>query len=337
MMRLFSDKKAFGGGSAERPGKPAKTSLEWLLGKSASMKKVISQISQVASSGFSVVIQGETGTGKTVVARSIHNLSRRAGRPFVAVDMGAIPETLVESELFGHEKGAFTGAEKKKMGFFEAANGGTILIDEVQNMSPYVQSKLLSVIEERKVYPLGSTRPADVDVRIIAATNSDIRENVAEKKFREDLFYRLGEFVLTLPPLRERAEDIPFLARRFLLEAAAELGKDIGEITGEAYGLLLRNPWPGNVRELKNVIRRAVLFSEDGAIGPGHIKFLLENGNGEGLSTLKEISAMASRDAERKAIKQVLGLTGGNKTKAAAILRIDYKTLLTKIKAFKIT
>lgn len=312
------------------------TSLEWVLGRSRSIKKVIEQISQVASSDFSIIIQGETGAGKSFVARTIHNLSKRAEEPFVTVDMGAIPETLIESELFGHERGAFTGAEKKKKGFFEIANRGTILIDELQNMSPYVQSKLLGVIEEKKVYPLGSTQPVEIDVRIIAATNSDIRQNVVERKFREDLFFRLGEFIIPLPPLRERAEDIPFLAQRFLSDAASELDKYVREFADEAMHLLLRSPLVGNVRELKNVIRKAVLLSNDDVIRPEHIEFLIEDRTGHKvpLLPLKEISAMAVRDAEKKAIRQALEIAGGNKTKATSILQIDYKTLLTKIKHY---
>ena len=327
--------------SVKRLNTAVDTSLEWSLGWSEGMKKIIGQVKQVAWSDFSIIIQGETGTGKTFIARTIHNLSKRADKPFITVDISVIPETLVESELFGYEKGAFTGADKKRPGFFEIADGGTILIDEMENMSPYVQSKLLSVAEDKRIYPLGSSRPVDVDVRIIAATNTDIRKNVIEKKFREDLFYRLGEFIITLPALRERVQDIPFLAQKFLSEAGEELNKNMREISDEALNLLLRDPWRGNVRELKNVIRRAVLLSEDSIIRPEHLEFLLqEKANSEGTSPmlpLKEISAMASRAVEAKAIKQALMLTKGNKTKAALTLQIDYKTLLTKIKEYNIT
>ncbi|MDI6728487.1 MAG: sigma-54 dependent transcriptional regulator [Thermodesulfovibrionales bacterium] len=316
------------------------TSLEWLLGKSYPIKKIIEQIHQVAQSDFSIVIQGETGTGKTTVARAIHNLSTRATGPFITVDMGTIPETLVESELFGYEKGAFTGAEKSRKGFFEIANHGTILIDEVQNMSLYVQGKLLRAVEEKRIYPLGSTRPVEVDVRIIAATNSDIKQAVKEKLFREDLFFRLREFEITLPPLRERVDDIPFFAQRFFIEACEELNKRMHGIDDSVVSLLKQYPWPGNVRELKNAIRRAVLLCCDDVIKAEHLNFLVgdkqEDEGDLSLLPLKKLSAIAVRDVEKRTIKQVLQATGGNKTKAASILQIDYKTLLTKIKEYGI-
>jgi DNA-binding NtrC family response regulator len=324
--------------AVERLNTAMETSLEWTLGKGQAIKRVIKQIHQVAASDFSIIIQGETGTGKSFIANAIHSLSKRAEKPFVTVDMGSIPETLVESELFGHERGAFTGAERKKKGYFEAANEGTILIDELQNMSPYVQGKLLTVVEERKLYPLGSTRPVEIDVRIIAATNSDIKQGVREKRFREDLFFRLGDFIITLPPLRERVEDIPFLAQKFLRDAASELNKHPTEISPEAVSLLVKNQWSGNVRELKNVMRRAVLLSDGDAIGPEHINFLIEEVSEDKVAMLplKEVASKAIRSAEKQAIKQALCLTAGNKSKAASVLQVDYKTLLTKIKHYGI-
>lgn len=313
-------------------------SLEWTFGKSPSMVSVIQQIRQVAWSNFSVIIQGETGTGKSVVAQSIHNLSRRFQQPFHVVDIGVIPETLVESELFGHEKGAFTGADRKKHGFFDAANGGTILLDELENMPLSLQGKLLRAVEERKIYAVGNTKPLAIDVRILAATNRDLKNLVREKKFREDLFYRLSEFIINLPPLRERVDDIPFFAAKFLTEAAIELNKKVGELDGETIDLLMRYPWPGNVRELKNVIRRAALLSEDGTVHRHHLEFLVEDKWDEKselpILPLKEITAIATRDAEKQAIERALGLTKGNKSKAASMLQVDYKTLLTKIKEY---
>ena len=316
------------------------TSLEWLFGKSKIMKKIIKDMHQVALSDLSVVIQGETGTGKSFIARSIHNLSRRAEGPFITVDLGAIPENLIESELFGYEKGAFTGADRKKDGFFQAANGGTIFLDELENISPHVQAKILRAVEDKKIYPLGSTKPVDIDVRIIAATNKDLKEFVKKGRFREDLFFRLCEFVINLPPLRERIDDIPLLAERFIKEASDELKKEIKGISDEAMRLLIGYPWPGNVRELKNLIRRAVLFSENGIITPESIEFLIEeedtNRDDIPLLPLKEVTAMVVRDAEIKTITRALKLTKGNKSKAASMLQIDYKTLLTKIKEYGI-
>ncbi len=316
------------------------SSLEWLLGKSKVIKDVIKQIRQVAWSDFSVIIQGETGTGKSFIANIIHNMSKRADGPFIIVDMGVIPETLIESELFGHEKGAFTGADKKKKGLFEIANKGTILIDELQNISPYVQSKLLRVVEEKRLYSLGSTQPTEIDVRIIGATNTDIKKAVKDGKFREDLFFRLGEFMITIPPLRERKEDIPFLAQKFYRDTCEELSKPIKEISDDVYNVLMGYSWPGNIRELKNVIRRAVLLSDDGYIKTEHINFITIDTNDKSEvfeSPFKEQHALTLKDAEKIIIKQVLDLTGGNKSKAASILQIDYKTLLKKIKEYNIS
>lgn len=316
------------------------SSLEYLLGKSETMKHLIEEIHQVAASNFSILIQGETGTGKSFIANVMHNISGRRSGPFISVDMGAITETLVESELFGYEKGAFTGAEKKKKGFFEAANGGTIVIDELQNMSLYVQGKLLKVVEERSIYSLGSTAPVQVDVRILGITNKNLKKAVEEKRFREDLFYRLSEAVILVPPLRERREDISFFVHKFLFETCEELQKKIPEITEDAQHLISTYGWPGNIRELKNVIRRALLFSQNGSITKDNIARHL--GNEESNNTLVAVSSfngdplMALTHAEKIQIKKVLEFTGGNKTKAASILQIDYKTLLRKIKRYGI-
>ncbi|MFO0753273.1 MAG: sigma-54 dependent transcriptional regulator [Thermodesulfovibrionales bacterium] len=311
-------------------------SSEGFFGTSRAIQEIIDRVQQVSPSDFSVIIQGETGTGKTTVARTIHRLSRRVGGPFVMVDIGALPETLVESELFGYEKGAFTGADKKKKGFFEIADGGTLLIDELQNMSPYVQGKLLRAVEEKRIYPLGSIRPVEVNVRLIAASNSDLHQAVREKRFREDLFFRLSEFVITLPPLRERVEDVLFLAQKFLVEACKELHKPGCCLSDNALRVLQEHSWPGNVRELKNVVRRAVLLSGGTVINVEDIGLFIEEKEPGALLPLKELSAMAVRKVERQAIRRVLEITAGNKTKAASILQVDYKTLLTKIKDYSI-
>src|SRR4030043_2271522 len=312
-------------------------SLEHLLGKSNAIKKVIKQILQVSQTDFSVIIQGETGTGKSFVASAIHNMSKRTNKPLIAVDLGLIPVSLVESELFGHKKGSFTGAERDTAGYFEVAHHGTIFIDELENMSPHVQGKLLTVIDKKKVYPLGSTTPVETDVRIIASTNKDIRQSVLKKEFREDLFYRLGEFIIDLPPLRERIDDIPFFANKFIYEASIELNTQIKEITEDALVLLTNHNWPGNVRELKNVMRKALLLAKSDVISQECIEFLItEHDSDKGIyprSSLKN----TVRALEKQQIQAALKKTGNNKTKAAELLDISYRTLFEKITEYGLT
>ena len=310
-------------------------SLESFLRSSSGMKKVIEQIRQVASTDFSIIMQGETGTGKTTVSRMIHNMSKRSRNPFVSVDVGSMPETLVESELFGHEKGAFTGADQKKKGFFEVAAGGTILIDDLQNVPLHTQSKLLRTVEDRKIFPIGTVMPVEIDVRIIVATNIDDRKAMQENKLKSDLFFRLSEFIIDIPPLRERVDDIPYLGRNFMLEVAAELNKPMRVISGEAIGRLKRYAWPGNVRELKNVMRRAVLIAESDVITAAHLEFLIGGGYGSKIYSpllQRELPTLNLRELEQIAIKRALELTSGNKTEAASFLQIDYSTLHRKLK-----
>lgn len=312
------------------------SSLEHVLGKSNPMKKVIKQITQVARTDFSVIIQGETGTGKSVVAGTIQNMSKRAEKPFVSVDIGLIPDLLIESELFGYRKGAFTGADRDKAGYFETGHGGTIFIDELENMSQHVQAKILSFIEKKVICPLGSTHPVSSDLRIIAATNKDIKECVAKKEFREDLFYRLGEFIITLPPLRERIEDIPFFAKKFLFEASVEVNKQIRGIEDEAVTLLMTHPWPGNLRELKNMMRKAALLAETDSIGRTSLEMLLhEQPSGKQKSRFQPMKE-AMKELEKKLITEAMEKTGGNKTRAAELLEISYKNLFDKIKEYGI-
>ena len=316
------------------------TSVGLLLGKSTAMKRIIEQVRQVAPTDFSVVLQGETGTGKSFIARTIHNFSKRSAAPFVSVDMGVIPENLVESELFGYEKGAFTGADKKRKGYFEIAHKGTIFIDELQNMSTLMQAKLLRVADEKRIHPLGDTKSTDVDVRIIAATNIDIVKLMEEGKVKEDLFYRLGEIVISLPPLKERIDDIPFFAHKFFREAVEELEKNMVGISDEALQLLGAYSWPGNIRELKNAIRRAVLFSDEPVLGPQHIDIFKdtrpsEQGPAEPFS-LKELTSKVVKTTEKEAIEKALALSKGNKSKAARMLQISYMSLLTKIKEYDV-
>src|SRR5919197_378524 len=245
--------------------------LRFFMGPNGQMQKILEQIKQVADSPLTVLIQGETGTGKELVARAIHELSARRDKPFVAVDCGAIPDTLIESELFGYEKGAFTGAHQRKEGQFQLANNGSLFLDEIVNLPLPTQAKLLRALQERQVQPLGGKRPSRVDARIIAASNVPLARQVCAGRFRQDVYYRLNEFVITLPPLRDR-DDILHLANRFLAEATIEFGR-FREISDAAAQVLLKYPWPGNVRELRNVIRRAILLAPD-VIGPEHLAFL---------------------------------------------------------------
>jgi DNA-binding NtrC family response regulator len=317
--------------------------LRWLMGPSGQMEKIVQQIRQVADSPLTVVVEGETGTGKELVARAIHQLSARREKPFVAVDCGAIPDTLIESELFGHEKGAFTGAHQRKEGQFQLAEGGTLFLDEIVNLPLPTQSKLLRALQERQVQSLGRKKPVPVNVRIIAASNLPLEREVRAGRFRQDVYYRLNEFEITLPPLRERG-DILELAHQFLPEAGTELGRPCRKISEAAAQVLLCYPWPGNVRELRNVIRRAILLASD-VIEPEHLSVLPIDpcpvtarcaGPVPGDSSLREIADAAAADAEQQAIRQVLQATKGNKSEAARLLRTDYKTLHLKMKLYGI-
>ena len=313
--------------------------LRWLMGPSRELQPVIDQVRQVAESTLTVLIQGETGAGKELVARAIHEHSARRGKPFVALDCGAIPDTLIESELFGYERGAFTGADRRKDGHFQLAEGGTLFLDEIANLPIVTQAKLLRVLQERHVHVLGGKSPLPVDVRIVATSNVPLDREMGGGRFRQDLYYRLSEFVIVVPPLRERREDIVYLARRFLAEASMELRRPVQGLSEEAVQLLLRYPWPGNVRELRNVIRRAVLSSTD-LIRPQDLIPLAATASespaavdpGSSAPSLKESTDMAAAVAERLAIRRALESTRGNKSEAARVLRTDFKTLHLKMK-----
>ena len=229
---------------------------------------------QVAPTDLAVIVQGETGTGKTYVAHAIHELSRRAAMAFVRVDVSVIPPSLAESELFGARKGAYTGSDRDRVGYVAGANGGTLFLDDIENIPLEIQAKLLDVLETKRVCPVGGGEPLALDFRVVAATNRDLHECVAAKTFREDLLYRLGEFVIDIPPLRERPEDILFFMDVFLLEACTEMGRQVRGFSAAAADLLLRHPWPGNVRELKNVVRRAALLATGDLVETGQIDFI---------------------------------------------------------------
>jgi two-component system nitrogen regulation response regulator GlnG len=320
-------------------------SLASLMGPSREVENILQQIRQVADSDFTILIHGETGTGKELVARAIHQLSFRRTRPFVALDCGGIPETLIESELFGYEKGAFTGASQRKDGYFQLAEGGSLFFDEITNLPLTTQAKLLRVLQERQVRPLGGRRMLPVNVRVLAAFNVPLVDEIRAGRFRQDLYYRLNEFVVIVPPLRARPHDIPYLAKRFLTEASMELRRPVVDIHHEALEILVRYSWPGNVRELRNVIRRAVLLAS-GLIHPEHLRGLVSDSVHPAPAppgpmpavgrSLKAIAETAVAEAESLAIRQALQVTRGNRAEAARLLQIDSKTLYVKMKRYRI-
>ena len=297
-----------------------------IIGKSKKMQEVFSLIEKVALGSSTVMIYGGSGTGKELVAKAIHYNSPRADRPFIPFNCGAIPETLVESELFGHTKGAFTGAIQAKKGLFEEANGGTLFLDEISSILPSVQVKLLRVLQEKELMKVGSTERTKIDVRMIAATNENLEENMKQGKFREDLFYRLHVFPIFLPDLKDRKEDIPLLAYHFLDFYSKEAKKEIKGVSKEAMKLLLEYHWPGNVRELENAIERAVIMTDQDTLVPNDLPKDLMEGFSEmikrGVKDRKSLD-----DIKSEYIKEILKEVGGNKRIASEILRVNPRTL----------
>ena len=302
-----------------------------IIGHSNVMQEVFGMVAQVADSNTTALITGETGTGKELVARAIHNNSPRKGGPLVQVNCAAIPDTLIESELFGHERGAFTGALQQRRGRFEEANGGTIFLDEVGELSAAAQVKLLRVLQEKRFQPLGSSRVINVNVRIIAATNRNLEQDILSDRFRADLFYRLNVFPIYLPSLRERGSDIILLADHFLLKYSKEMGKNIKRISTPAIEVFLAHKWPGNVRELENCIERAVLLSKTDMIDTVHLPPSLQVREKE--LNRKERSKLSSvvEAEERSLIMDALQESGGNQTKAATILGTTKRIIQYKI------
>ena len=317
-----------------------------LMGHSFSIQQIYQQILRVARTNFTVIVQGETGTGKELVARLIHEHSDRAQKPFIAVDCGALPESIVESELFGYVKGAFTGAEGNRSGLFEMAQGGTLFLDEVANVAPMVQMKLLRSLQERQIMPLGSEKSVPTDVRIIVASNAILEEEVSAGRFRADLFHRLNEFKIYLLPLRQRREDVLFLADRFRQETNTELSKNVVGFSPEAQAFLLTHDWLGNVRELRNAVRRAVLLSTE-IIELKHIRQVLSPTmpsserpalpRGRSGYGLHDIVHEVEAHLEKSLIEHALRETRGNKTQAAKRLKIGYKTLYRKLQEHKMS
>jgi two-component system nitrogen regulation response regulator GlnG len=320
------------------------------MGPSSVVKRLIADVSRVAGTNFSVLILGETGSGKELVARAIHQSSPRCQAPFMVVDCGAIPETLLESELFGHEKGAYTGADRQKIGKLEMARGGTLFLDEISNMPLGSQAKLLRVLQDKTICRVGGTQAINTDARVLAASNRDLRRLGESGAFRPDVYFRLNEFTIWVPPLRERQEDILYLAKRFLDLTNLELQKNVKGFTQSAVDVLLAYDWPGNVRQLRSAIRRAVLLADD-MITEQHMRIdcvspkltLPDPGCNQGIQEtpeeglpLKEIMQRRIVAMEREILAHVLRETGGNKAKAARLLHIDYKTIHSKVRQYGI-
>jgi len=314
-------------------GEPA---FPGIIGYSKAMRTLLRQVELVATSDTTVLLQGESGTGKELVARAIHDHSPRRERPFVVIDCGTVPESLLESELFGHVRGAFTGATTTKKGLFEEAHGGTLVLDEIGDITPIFQAKLLRVLQTREIRPVGSTKRVAIDVRVIAATNKDLKKLVAERQFRDDLYYRLAVVPLFFPPLRERHEDIPVLAAHFLRHSCDRNKLPLKRLAPETLRLLIAAPWPGNVRELEHTIERAVLFSPGPDIQPQSIAFGSPTEGALALPTAVNLShARALLDsAEREKLQGALAQARGNRSRAAKLLGISRSTLYERLKRY---
>ena len=330
---------------AKKSRKTVYSNGDFIIGDSPKIKYAINLARKVAPTDMSVIVSGETGIGKEYIARFIHENSLRKDKPFLAIDCGAIPKELANSELFGHIKGSFTGAISDKIGVFQKADGGTLFLDEIGNLSYDVQLKLLRAIQERVVSRLGDDKQKSIDIRIIAATNEDLNVEVKENNFREDLYHRLNEFKIALPPLRERPEDINVFMRHFIDTANKELNRNITGITPEAESVILKYPWYGNLRELKNVMKRAVLMAEGEQIDTDCFPYEILHPETDHTQT-QTVTAQdintdsklkhASSEIEKKLIIETIQEAGYNKSKAAKILNIDRKTLYNKIKLYDI-
>lgn len=306
-----------------------------LLGESASMRRLDDLIARVADSDASVLVTGESGTGKELVARALHQRGRRAGGPFVALNCAAVPEALLESELFGHVRGSFTDARADRSGLFVQASGGTLLLDEIGEMPLGLQPKLLRALQERKVRPVGAAAEVDFDARIVAATNRDLEPMVDEGRFREDLFFRINVIHLEAPPLRARGNDTLLLAQRFLEQYAARAGKKIGTLSAEVARRLLAYPWPGNVRELQNCMERAVALARYDRLTVDDLPERIQNHRAPVLPATDDPALLASLDeVERHHILRVMQAVGGNRSSAARILGLDRKTLQRKLELY---
>ncbi len=314
--------------------KMLKTALadKWnYIGETHSIKEIKELVETVAQSRSTVLISGESGTGKELIARSIHYLSPRQAGPFIKVNCAALPEGLIESELFGHEKGAFTGALRSRTGMFERASGGTFLLDEIGEMPIHVQAKLLRVLQEREVSKVGGDNSVSVDVRIVATTNRNLQDEIAKGNFREDLFYRLNVFHIQLPPLRERLEDLEVLANHFVKKCSDENGFHVEGLESECYAVMRKHTWPGNIRELENAVERAVVLTRNGLIKPKMFNFSVPGkSSNDGLA-----AGMTVAEAERELIMKTLDYCDNNRTRAAQMLDISIRTLRNKLNEYE--
>ena len=313
-------------------------SLDSLVGESEAMQNVFKLVLKIARSSTTVLIRGESGTGKELIARAIHHRSRRAGSNFFDINCAAIPETLLESELFGYERGAFTGADRRKIGLFEAASGSTLFLDEIGDLSLPLQGKILRALQEKEIRRLGGNESIPVDVRVLAATNRDLEEMMKAGTFREDLYYRLNILPIVLPPLRERREEIPIIAERFVKRVAAEHGKPITEIDPEALRVLLRYDWPGNVRELESILERAVLLTENESIQPEDLPAQLVQARSPAEVIGVEIppEGIDIEQVERSLLLQAMQKSDWVIARAAKLLRLTYRTMQYRLEKFGI-
>jgi len=307
------------------------SSFAEIVGKSDALQHVFNLVNKVAGTSANVLIQGESGTGKELIARSIHFNSRRSDKPFLALNCGALPEMLIESELFGHVKGSFTGAVTSKMGLFRSVAGGTLFLDEVSEMTPSLQVKVLRAVQEHQVTPVGASTASAYDARIIAATNKNLETEVAEDRFREDLFYRLNVFEIEMPPLRNRRDDIPLLIAHFVAKSSRGQNSNNKTVSKSALSALVGYGWPGNIRELENVVERAVILS-DGEIELEHLPLKLQPGTQVSLDSTPTLE-----DVERRYVWEILKSVGDDKAEAADVLGIDLSTLYRKLKRYEVT
>lgn len=319
-------------GELEQLRERNQASLEFFLGESEPMQRVVKQAQVIASTDFSVVIQGETGVGKSHLASLIHGVSARRRHPFITVTVSSLAESLAESQLFGHVKGAFTGAASAKSGLFEEAEGGTLFFDDIDCASPSLQAKILHAVEQKWFFPVGGTKPVQVDTRIIVASNKELLQEAKEGRFREDLYYRLADLVITLPPLRERGCDIAALARTFLNEISRELQRLPPRIRTEALLMLNRQPWPGNVRELKSVMKRAALFAGE-TLGCDDLAGIISGQGGEAAAAPR---LQSLEELKRNAVVEALAATGGKKMEAARLLEVDYSSFKRMLEKYRL-